>query len=57
MVLRRPPFACAKVGFTELWLARLDSGTTLLEVAKNLTSVRATVLPMSLQSALAISGP
>jgi len=24
MVLRRPPFACAKVGFTELWLARLE---------------------------------
>lgn len=33
----------------------LDSGTTLFEVAKNLTSVRATVLPMSLQSALVLS--
>lgn len=34
----------------------LDSGTTVVEVAKNLTSARATVLPMSLQSALVLSG-
>jgi DeoR/GlpR family transcriptional regulator of sugar metabolism len=34
----------------------LDSGTTTLEVARTLTSRRLTVLPMSLQAAVALSG-